>query len=1146
MKTTLRLLLAGFLAVFCAAPARAQSFQGGLRGAVRDADGVIPGADVTLTNDDTNLVRHSTTNAAGEYAFPSVLPGTYSLTASAPGFRTFESSGIRIGTQTFLTLDITLEIGSVTQTVVVTGQAPLIDKTNASVASMLDRTTLEALPTAGRNAFFLAVTTPNVVPVGDPQLVRQQDQDNSSRLALGGGPVRANNYLLDGVPITDLLNRAAIIPSIEAVEEVRVQVGTYDAEIGRTAGGVFNATHKSGANRWHGSALVQNRPEWGQGNLFFAKRAGLAKPDSYFYLYGGSVGGPIVKDRTFFWTSTEGYRTKTARNAVLTLPTARERTGDFSQTFDTQGRLVVIFDPLTTRPDPASPGQFVRSPFPDNIIPAERIDPVARNLLTYLPLPDSGKSATATADIVDVSNQATVKIEHRLAPRYTATGLYAWYHSTEPGARFYGGLPSDPAGGLLGRTVHLVAINNIFVPSDSTVLALRYGLTRFLDNEVPTVFDPATLGFSRTFVDAIPYKKFPAIAIVGYNGFGDGSRRDRTFQSQTANVTLSKSLGRHTMKIGGDYRQMTLDFFSPGQGSGNFGFTRAFTQGPNPNVSRPDAGDSVAGLLLGYPAGANIPVAAPGEFFIRYYGAYVQDEFRLRPNLTVNVGLRYELEDGLRERENRFTVGFDRERPFPVQVPGLQLKGGLMYAGVDGYATHQSDPSHLKFGPRGGVAWSVNEKTVLRGGYGLFWAPMQFAPPAENTLGTRGFTATTTFVTSFDGGLRPCAACSLMNPFPNGIEQPRGSRDGLLTGAGGDVNFIDQFGKSPHVHQFSVDVQRELRAEIAATVSYLGSRSDNLNIGGINAVPVNINQLDPIYQSLGSALQQPVTNPFFGNPAFGAFSTSPTIARGQLLRPYPQFLNVLAHRVSAGRARYDSFALKVERRLRNGWGLRANYTYSVAKDNQFGESNFFANSVPVPVNHYDLDGEYGHSLSDTPHRLNLTGTFELPFGEGRRWLNDRSVLGRLLGGWAITALGAYQSGFPAQLFQEPNSGLFGSGQRPNVVPGIDPRTPGNPSDRVNAWFNRNAWTASPPFTFGDAPRTDPRVRGPSKKNWDLAIQKAHRIGGGTLSVRAEIINVFDEPNLLGPNSIFGSVDFGRITSVGGFPRMLQLMARFAW
>ena len=479
--------------------------------------------------------------------------------------------------------------------------------------------------------------------------------------------MRANNYLLDGVPITDLLNRAAIIPSIEAIEEVRVQVGTYDAEMGRTGGGVFNTTHKSGANQWHGSTLVQNRPEWGQGNLFFAKRAGQPKPDSYFWLYGGSLGGPIARDRTFFWASTEGYRTNTARNAV---PEFSDRAGTHGRFLTDVRRAGPACGHLRSPhygPDAANPGQFVRTPFPNNVIPADRIDPVARNLMAFLPLPDSGKSATETANIVDVSNQATVKIDHRFTQRYTATGLYGWYHSKEPGPKFYGGLPSDPAGGVLGRTVHVVALNNIMVLNDSSVLTMRYGLTWFLDNEVSNAFDPATLGFSQTFVDAIPYRKFPAIAIVGYNGFGDGSPRDRTSDSHTANVTLSKSLGRHTVKIGGDYRQMTLDFLSPGQGSGNFGFTRDFTQGPNPNISRPDAGDSVASLLLGYPVGANIPVGTPGEFFVRYYAAYAQDDFRLRPNLTVNVGLRYEFEQGLRERENRFTVGFDRERPFPVQ-----------------------------------------------------------------------------------------------------------------------------------------------------------------------------------------------------------------------------------------------------------------------------------------------------------------------------------------------------------------------------------------------------------------------------------------------------------------------------------------------
>ena len=366
----------------CAAPVAsgAQTFQGGIRGAVRDANGVVPGADVVLTNEETSFERTAVTNAAGEFAFPNLAPGSYTIRASLAGFKTFESRGVRVGTQDFLTLDLTLEVGAVQESVTVTGATPVIEMANASVASLIDRQTLETLPNVGRNPFVISTIAPNVIPTGVPQFTRMQDQNATAMLSLGGGPRRANNFLLDGVPITDLFNRAAIIPSLEAVEEVRVQVSTYDAELGRTGGGVFNTLHKSGANRWRGSAMVLDRPEWGTGKLYFTKKRGDPKPDTYYHLWSGSFGGPLARNRTFFWATTEGYKTQTVSNGVLTMPTALERRGDYSQSFDAQGRLIVIYDPLTTRPNPAAPGQFIRDPFPGNVIPANRLNPVGQSI----------------------------------------------------------------------------------------------------------------------------------------------------------------------------------------------------------------------------------------------------------------------------------------------------------------------------------------------------------------------------------------------------------------------------------------------------------------------------------------------------------------------------------------------------------------------------------------------------------------------------------------------------------------------------------------------------------------------------------------------------------------------------------------------
>ena len=1144
----------------------AQTYHGGLRGLVREAGGVVPGVTVTLTNEGTNAIRHTQTNSVGEYAFVNVDPGDYTVTVAMQGFRTVENKGVHIGTQQFLTLDFALDVGNLQEMVTVEGATPL-ETANASVGSTLDNTTLETLPTAGRNPFFLAITTPGVVASGDPQFVRQQDQTNSSLLSLGGGPRRGNNYTLDGVSIVDLRNRATIIPSIEAVEEVKIQVSTYDAEIGRTGGGVFNMTGKSGGNAWHGSGLGQARPSGARALSFFAQKAcdadpsACAKPATYAYIYAGSLGGPIVKDKTFFWASVEGYKAKTIDDTVVRAPSAREISGDFSQSG------VTIFDPLTTRPDPNNPGQFIRSPFPGNIIPANRISPVARAFQPYWPT-----AGPASAALVDVSKTLTFKLDEQWTPNVHSSAMYGYYKSTEPRPRSYlkdgqtqpiGANPADPGDGALQRHVHLIAVNNTITPNPTTAAHVRFGYTTFTDDCVPVAFDPGTLGFSSGFVNEVPQKKFPYIGIGGYgtdyNGvmFGDRPVIQSSYYSWDANASISKLWGRHTVKFGASYRKIGLKEFAAGQTSGQFFYDGQFTGGPDPlNASTSDP-HALAAFLLGIPSSGNIPISTPNNFFINYYAGYAQDDFRINPKLTVNLGLRYEFEQGLQEKNDEFTVGFDRSRSWPFQVPGVTLKGGLEYAGVDGYPTHQSDPSKTKFSPRVGFAWSIDPKTVLRGGYGLFWAPYQYAFPDETNLGARGFTQVTDYVASTDGGLTPCAGCSIANPFPNGISKPSGSTSGILTGAGGTVNFNDQFRKSAHVHQYSLDLQRELPGNLVAEIGYIGSHTVDIGVNGNDdGGVVNINQLDPKYQSLGTALLDQVPNPFFGDSRFGAFADPPTISRGQLLRPYPQFGDILAHEVSAGHATYHSMVLSLERRIRNGWGGRINYTLSSNKSNIFGEHNQFSdnsNSGSRPINTYDLEAEYSPSITEARHHLNFALTGELPFGKNKRRLSEPGLARTLLGGWSVTAVGSFQSGFPVAIVQDNNnSGVFGRIQRPNLT-GTSPVTPGNTESHydpacgcINNWFNPAAWSNAPAFTFGNSPRTDTRQLTPFKTQTDLALQKVEPIGGSTLMLRAELINAFNNAQFNGPNMRFGSSGFGQISSTRGFPRLLQITLRFAF
>ena len=784
-------------------------------------------------------------------------------------------------------------------------------------------------------------------PVGRPAVRAAAGSDQLGLVVAGRGPRRGNNYTLEGVSITDLRNRAVIIPNIESVEEVKVQVSTFDAEMGRTGGGVFNTVGKSGSNSWHGSGLYQNRPSGTLGKFFFADKGGLDKPESYYHLWGGSFGGPIVRNRTFFWASTEGYQTFTGRNTVLTLPTERERNGDFSQSG------VTIYDPLTYDPVTGN-----RQPFPGNVIPANRISQVARNSLPALPLPliweiaggrrrahrqgepvhvEDGSAVERQAD-----NDRDVRVVRLDRARSAVLRRRARRESCRPGD------------GALFRTVHSVAVNNIWVPSDSSVWAFRYGYNSFVDDCVPAEYDPSNLGFSQGYLNTLSQNnllpKFPDFDVQGYGRdgalFGDRTFVPITWYSHNANVSFSKFIGKHTMKFGADYRKMGVDFTEFGDTAGDFQFTTAFTRGPNPVSGAATTGDAFASFLLGLPATGNIQIPTKAEMFINYFGAYAQDDFRPSEKLTINFGLRYENETGMQEGSDNIVVGWEYDQPFPIQVPGVpNLRGGLQYAGVDGAPTHQSDPKRHKVAPRVGFAYSVNTTTVVRGGYGLFWAPLQGQFPSESAYGTRGFTAVTDYVASFDNGLTPCPGCGIVNPFPNGLAQPTGSAGGRLTGVGGSVNVIDQNAGSPRVQQYSVDWQRELPRNIAISAGYIGSRSNNLTWSGTANAALNINQVPVEHLALGAALNTAVPNPFLGTPLARGALAGATVTRGQLLRPFPQFTDVNLRRAAGAHSSYNSAVFKFERRITGGWGTRVNYTFSRTKDNQLQETSFFGRSA---------------------------------------------------------------------------------------------------------------------------------------------------------------------------------------------------------
>jgi hypothetical protein len=1215
MRFRATLMLGALLVVATAGSVFGQGFQGGLRGSIKDAGGVIPGVEVTLTNEQTNLKRSSVTNERGEFVFANVDPGNYAVKATLQGYKSVDRGAIRIGTQQFLTLDLTMEVGSITENVTVTGQAPLIDTSNASTGTTLDSAALQTLPSPGRNAFMIGASVPTVIPSGDAQFNRQQDQTNSSLMSLGGGTRRGNNYTLDGVPITDMRNRMSAVPTTEGVEDLKVQVHTYDAEMGRTGGGVFNVTAKSGTNNFHGTGFYQTRPIWGQTNNYFSQIASdvyaakgdtvnaakNAKPNSPYYLGGGGFGGPIVKDRTFFWVSNEQYHDVQTRNSSARMPTAAERAGDFSGLLNSAGQPVAIYDPLT------------KLPFPGNVIPANRINPVAAAMIKYLPLPDVNiDNASNNYNRTSLINnnfetEIALKVEHKFTDKVSLTGFYLYNRTNEPCQNYFGTADqteptrfADPLDYILQRRPKVLAVNNTWVLSDSSVMSLRFGMTRFPDNNTLSIpFDPTTLGFSSNFTSLITVPKFPGVDLTSYDALagqtmGAINPTQINWKSTSANAAYSRFFGAHTVKVGGDFRKIGVDSYLTGNSAGFFTFDNEFTSANGSN-SNATSGNSVASFLLGYPSAnsgntSSFSVSTPLNVYTYYFGGYAQDDWRVSSKFTLNYGLRLEHETGLAEQNNNFTVGYDPKMTSAlssITIPAdpiagtaaRTVTGGLMYAGVNGNPTTQGNPPKVKASPRVGAVYSFDSNTVLRGGYGIYWAPYNYPAVSTTTsnYGQVGYTQNTLVQQT-----AASPTVTLTNPFPNGVLQPTGNSLGALSGLNGNISFVDQNRSAPRVQQWSADLQHELGAGMAVTFTYMGAKGDHLPLGGSNDVAININQLDPKYLALGSAaLGASLPNPFFGNPNVPAsLSTPTTLTRARLLTPFPQFVQVQDRQITEGRNQYNAGVIEFTKRPSHGWGGRFSYTYSVLKDNQFAETNFYsAVQSSLPMNNYnyvssgpacaagqqfttacyDPNSEWGYGILDVPHRVIIAPLFELPFGKGRKYASNSGVADAIIGGWTIASITTWQAGFPINVGQSnPNSILGGGvGARPNLTPGVDLATPGSYEDRLASndhpaatWINPAAFALTPFGAFGNTPRTITDLRTPTQFNTDVNFQKNVRLGGNkAVLLKLEVLNLFNRPtvrSLSGGSSFAPGNSFGTTVSQSGFMRIMQFMVRFSF
>ncbi len=1134
--------------------ASAQSYQGGVRGAVIDPQGgAVANAKITLTNTGTGVPRSTLTTADGTYVFSDVDPATYSVSAESPSFKKFEQRGVTVGTQEFVTVDVKLEVGNVTQSVTVTEETPMVENSNASQGQVIDRQQLVDLPNLGRNPFMMSKVAQNVMPVGDPAYNRMEDQSGSSQISIAGGPVRGNNYLLDGVPITDADNRAIIIPTIEAVQEVKIQANTYDASMARTGGGMFNTLLKSGANEYHGAAFGSTRQTGWSANNFFNNAAGLTLPPQWNYTYALALGGRVWipklydgKNKTFFWVAREGYDDTQSNSSQLYTPTALERQGNFSQTFTKNGAQLAIYDPSSTVKN--ADGSFTRTQFANNIIPLTRLNPVGLAMAGTLAQPSSTPAYYGANDLTVASNlparahQTTAKLDEQFTDWWHANLSYLSYLSLEPGNTYFNSISSPDQWRLL-RNVNATQLNNTFTLSPTLVLSARYGFNRFPNYgyQVSSGLNLATLGFSPTFTNEVLSPTFPVVGMsTVYNSLGGlGTNNDFYYvhYSYNASISASKFMGRHSLTGGFDWRKVNTSGLDYGAGGGDFNFNGIWTQS-----GQGTGGADLADMLVGLPHDGSITVPTKLTDFVGYYGAYLQDDFRLNSKLTLNYGLRWEHESGLQEQNNGMVTGFLGNVPNPIQsqVSGLTTNGVVEFAGQNGAPVSIGNPNWSKWGPRAGIAWQANNKTVVRGGYGLFWAPpFGIGAPVQ----TAGYYATTTNTFTTDGYQTPNS--SLTNPFPNGLNKPAGNTLGPLAGVGQSISFADPASRAPRVQQFSIDVQRELPSGIALELGYVGSRSSHLTTMSGN---MNINALNPSYFSQGYAyLTESVANPLYGAVSNTSNFGGAQVGRYQLLLPHPQFGEINLSLSDQDKARYDSLVVKAQKRLSYGLTFLSTLTWARSFDEGNGGPGNFLNSgnAAVPQNPYNIAGEWAPSYYDSPIRWATTFTYELPFGKGKALLaSSGKAMDAVVGGWSFNAISIYQTGFPLQITQSPdNNSLFGfDTQRPNAT-GITPVTQGSLESRLNNYINPAAFSLAPALSFGNVARTL-GMRGPGQANWDLSLFKtfsiAERFKG---QFRAGLLNAFNTPLFNAPSTTYGTAGFGVINSQANFSRMLELGVR---
>jgi hypothetical protein len=1119
-----------------------QSFTAALRGVVTDSSGaVVPGAKVTIIETERNVPHPVLTDEAGRYNATALPPGKYTITVEAQGFKKQTLPAVQLVVQQQATIDFKLEIGDVATTIEVTGSTELLNTTIANLGQVVENKYIISLPNIGRNTMSLTYLTPGVVGSGG------RTGDSNTNFVANGSRNSTSDVLLDGVTVVTVEQNSGITdlkfsPSVDAVQEFKMQTNFFSAEYGQTGGAVVNMVTKSGTNNFHGTAYYFLRHSDLNSNSWFSNRAGRARPYYRRDQLGGVIGGPIIKDKTFFFASFERTRSKSPTSQTQSWPTLLQREGDFSKTFNGSGQLMQIYNPFDTFTNAA--GNLERRPFSGNIIPKSMMDPIALKMLSYFPKPNqTGAPFTETNNWFEqginrsTGLQTNIKGDHNFSERSRLTGRYSYSRGVGTPVNLFG--EGNPAytfnDGPNQSTSHAIVGEFTRVQSNTFIWSARYGLTysTYFRNPMVPNFDLTSLGLPKYMKDNSTLLVFPTIAPEGYGDIGTEGWvvMDRQEGVHHISSSASKFIGGHNLKFGGEYRKNFLDYAQPGYPSGQFSFSRGITC--KDRFSCPgNEGNGLATMLLGWWTSNQFHIDPKAFTRSAYWGFFFQDDWKITRKLTLNLGFRYDFDVPRWEKQDRQSY-WDLKTQSSIVAAGYDTHGVIKFVDKNKRSPFDSDMNNWQ--PRIGLAYAIDRKTSIRAGYGLFY---QLSRATVFGHTGAGFQVNSSSSSTLDSNATQYA--KLSDPYRDGMLLPPGRSQGDKTYIGLSADTIlGSNSRNPEYHSWNFSIQREVGWKSIIEVNYTGSRGTHLFLPLTTLAP-----LPQQYWSMGrSRLTEAVPNPFYGQITDPKASNlkNQTIQRYRLLRPMPQFdgTSVGTSEPTSADSYYHALQLKWEKRYSRGLTALVHYTRAKMIDNaSHGSSNYswLGGSTSIQ-NIWDLRGERSVSAHDISHRAVITFAYELPVGKGRQFgSNLNRAMDMIFGGWEISGMATFSAGMPLAVTQSGGS-MWNGTQRPDLIG--NPSTSGRVQDRLYGWYNAAAF-AKPAI---DVPGTAPRnlnYRGPGIRMFDAALLKSFRVKEGQrFEFRLEAQNVLNHPIFSDPSSSFGSTSFGQITGTKVGPRNVQ-------